>query len=247
VQQNLTPSQNLVLAGISKSFGSRKVLDDLHLLIPSQSIFFIVGPSGCGKTTALRIIAGLETPDRGDVRIGAESVLATPPAKRGIGLVFQNYGLWPHMSVLQHLEFALISQKMNREQKIERISKILSIVGLQEFSQSMPSQLSGGQQQRLALARSLSLVPNFLLLDEPFSNLDLKLRRQVISSLRMIREKFKMTVVIISHDIESVITPDDYIAVLDAGRVLQTGLYQDVVANPMSRQVSEALNVEDKR
>jgi ABC-type Fe3+/spermidine/putrescine transport system ATPase subunit len=234
----------LNIAGVSKRFAARQVLVDLSLTVPSESILFIAGPSGCGKSTLLRVIAGLESQESGRITVDGRCLDGLSPAQRGLGLVFQNYALWPHMTVTEHLEFALGGLKLPRNELMERIGATLRLVELAEYGSVHPAKLSGGQQQRLALARSLVLSPKLLLLDEPFSNLDLKLRRQVISALRAIQREVHLTFVIVTHDIEAVIQPQDRLAVLRAATgelksLVQEGTYEEVSSNPSDDSVRE--------
>ena len=169
---------NLRLINIVKTFGQTRAIDTLNLVVEDGELLTLLGPSGCGKTTTLRAVAGFVTPDSGDIFIGERRISTLAPEKRGIGLVFQNYALWPHMTVFQNLAFGLKLKKMTKLQIEEKVAEGLAIVKLEEHGDRYPRQLSGGQQQRVALARALVLEPDILLLDEPLSNLDALLREQ---------------------------------------------------------------------
>ena len=189
---------------ISKSFGTKKVLDVISLEVPSGSLSFFTGPSGCGKTTLLRIIAGLETQDRGRILFDTNDVTDVACEKRHVGMVFQNYALWPHMSVSQNISFPLEIQNVSKSDIDQRTVELLSRVGLAGLGDRFPHELSGGQQQRVALARALAVNPKVLLMDEPFSNLDSALRTEVRQYVQTIHTQQQITVIIVSHDAEDI-------------------------------------------
>jgi putative spermidine/putrescine transport system ATP-binding protein len=231
----------LGLQGISKSFGSTKVLQPLQLEVQAGEMLALLGPSGCGKTTTLRLIAGFERPDTGQVTIGGRDVTALPPNKRGLGMVFQSYSLFPHMSVAENVAFGL---KMHGTPAAERgrITKtMLQIVRLEQFADRRVQQLSGGQQQRVALARALATEPAVLLLDEPLGALDKSLRERMQFELRELQRRFAITTILVTHDQEEALTMSDRVAVMSAGTVVQVGRPTEVYERPRNRFVSEFL------
>jgi ABC-type Fe3+/spermidine/putrescine transport system ATPase subunit len=206
---------------LSKTFAGKVILKDFSCTIPPASITFFSGPSGCGKTTLLRIIAGLETPDPTTPRCGIyfdeQDITMVPPQERGVGFVFQNYALWPHMNVFDHCLFPIVIKRTPTEADKQAIQEMLGQLGLQGFEQRFPHELSGGQQQRVALARALVGAPRVLLLDEPFSNLDPKLRAEARKLLEELHQRLSIPILIVSHD------PDDA-AALATQQILMTTL-----------------------
>ncbi|MFZ4215051.1 ABC transporter ATP-binding protein [Pantoea endophytica] len=233
----------LEIRHISKSFKSQNVLNDLSLDIKPGEIFTLLGASGCGKTTLLRIIAGLEVPNEGRLTFNGE-VWAdplqdkfVPPQKRGIGLVFQSYAVWPHLSVFENVAYPLRNQKLSREVIRDKTLKTLKAVGLADYEKRAAHQLSGGQQQRVAMARALVSDPALLLLDEPFSNLDISVRKQLRQELKELQRKQGLTVVLVTHDQEDAFALSDRIAVINAGRVEQLGTPAQIHDNPATSVV----------
>lgn len=228
----------LEIRHIVKTFEGHRVLDDLSLEIRQGEIFTLLGASGCGKTTLLRILAGLETPDQGRVYfqgqpwVDSPGKTSLPPQKRGIGLVFQSYAVWPHLNVFDNVAYPLRNQKLPRAQIREKVLSILESVGLAGYEQRATHQLSGGQQQRVAMARALVGDPALLLLDEPFSNLDVGLRKQLRQELKDLQKRLGLTVVLVTHDQEDAFALSDRIAVLKAGRVEQIGSAEDIHDRP---------------
>ena len=208
---------------LTKRFGPLTVVDRATFAIEEGELFTLLGPSGCGKTTLLRLIAGFYAPDGGEVRFGDRVVNDVPPHERGIGMVFQNYALWPHMTVSENIGYGLKLRKLGRSEIAERIEGVLGKVRLAGLGDRYPGQLSGGQQQRVALARALVLNPEILLLDEPLSNLDAKIRVQVRQEIRKLQQELGITTVYVTHDQEEALTLSDRIAVFNQGRVFQVG------------------------
>ncbi len=227
----------LRLRGLRKSFGDVIAVDGLDLDVPEGAICALLGPSGCGKTTTLRLIAGLEQPDAGTVEIGGEEVAgpgrSVPAERRRIGMVFQDYALFPHMDVAANVGYAL-----GRRPDREKVAAALETVGLGGLGKRNPHQLSGGQQQRVALARALVAEPRALLLDEPFSNLDAGLRARVREEVREILAAQKLTSVFVTHDQEEALSVADVVAVVNEGRVEQVGTPEDVYSRPTTRWVA---------
>ncbi len=234
-------AESLELENVSKRFGAVAAVEPLTLAVQAGALLALLGPSGCGKTTTLRIIAGFERPDSGLVRIGGRDVTPEPPNRRRLGMVFQNYSLFPHMTVAENIAFGLKMAKVPRSEIPSRVSEALSLVRLPGFEDRSPAQLSGGQQQRVALARSLITSPAVLLLDEPLGALDKNLRESMQFELRQLQKRLGITTVLVTHDQEEALTMSDSVAVMNHGRVLQVGPPQEVYARPKERFVSEFL------
>jgi spermidine/putrescine transport system ATP-binding protein len=227
------------LRGVSKHFGSVAAVEDVSLTIGDGEFFSLLGPSGCGKTTTLRLIAGFELPDRGEVFIGGKLQGETPPYKRPANTVFQNYALFPHMRVGENVAFGLQMRKVPREEIRRRVSEALEMVRLPGLEHRKPDQLSGGQQQRVALARALVNEPEVLLLDEPLGALDLKLRKEMQLELKNLQERVGITFVYVTHDQEEALTMSDRIAVMKGGRVLQVDAPHRIYERPVNRFVAD--------
>lgn len=226
------------LRGIVKSFGPIQVISHLDLEIGAGEFVALVGPSGCGKSTLLRMIAGLEDPTEGAISIGGQRVNDRSPKDRGIAMVFQNYALYPHMSVQQNMEFSLKLSKLGAKEIAARIEEASEILGLQELLSRKPSQLSGGQKQRVAMGREIVRRPKVLLFDEPLSNLDAQLRSKVRAEIAQIHKKFKSTVIYVTHDQVEAMTLADRIAVLNRGNLEQLGSPMDVYHSPRTQFVA---------
>ncbi|NTI46165.1 ABC transporter ATP-binding protein [Agrobacterium rhizogenes] len=230
----------LTIQSLKKSFDGRTVLDGVDVSIEDGKIFTVLGDSGCGKTTLLRILAGLETADSGRIEFNGATWVDSaarhllPPQNRGIGLVFQSYAIWPHMTVGQNVAYPLRRAGLKRQDIAERVSQTLAIVGLAGFEQRSATRLSGGQQQRVAMARALAPEPKLLLLDEPFSNLDVSLRSQLRRELKDIQQRLGLTIVLVTHDQLDAFTLSDQVAVMRAGRVEQIGTAQEIYERPAS-------------
>lgn len=216
---------------VVKRYGDVTAVKPLNLTIPSGALHFLLGPSGCGKTTTLRMLAGLEAPTSGKIYFDNIDVTEQPAAERGIGMVFQNYALWPHMTVLQNIEYGLKLRKIGKSELEGRIREVLEFTQLSSYAERLPGQLSGGQQQRVALARALAIRPNVLLLDEPLSNLDAKLRLEMRENITRIHKKTGITTVYVTHDQKEALSMGTNISVMRAGDLIQTDtprrLYRD--------------------
>lgn len=231
----------VTLKNLTKVYGSNTVVDHINLTVPDGTLTSILGPSGCGKTTTLRMIAGFEVPQDGDILFDDVSVAKTPVNKRGIGMVFQSYALFPHMTVYQNVAYGLEQQKVKGEELKTRVMDALKMVHMEEFASRKPRQLSGGQQQRVALARALVIRPRVLLLDECLSALDKKLRVEMQSELRRILEECGVTTFFVTHDQEEAMTLSDSIVVMNHGIIEQTGSPYEVYERPRNRFVASFL------
>ncbi len=227
------------LAEVSKLFGEFTAVNNIDLHIQDGEFFSLLGPSGCGKTTTLRMIAGFEQPTFGEIYIHGQPVAGIPPYKRPVNTVFQNYALFPHMSVAENVAFGLQMKKLAKNEIEKRVDEVLELVQLPDFSSRHPKQLSGGQQQRVALARALVNKPEVLLLDEPLGALDLKLRKAMQLELKQIQSEVGITFIYVTHDQEEALTMSDRIAVMDAGMVQQVGTPRDIYEQPNNRFVAD--------
>lgn len=224
---------------LTKHFGETRVLDRVDLNIEAGEMFFLLGPSGCGKTTLLRHIAGFYTPDAGSVWFGETDVTRVPPHRRETAMMFQSYALWPHLTVAENVAFGLEERKAPKAEIAARVQEALAAVQLGSLGERRIQQLSGGQQQRVALARALVVRPRCLLLDEPLSNLDAKLRLDMRSEIRRICKDFRLTAVYVTHDQEEALSMADRLAVMAGGRLAQVGTPREVYRNPVNRMVAE--------
>jgi spermidine/putrescine ABC transporter ATP-binding subunit len=224
---------------VSKYYGEVHALDDVSLSISNGELFTVLGPSGCGKTTFLRTVAGFELVDSGSISFDEVDVTMLPAHKRNAGMVFQNYALWPHMSVFENVAYGLKVRKTKKAEIKERVEKMLMLVKLEGMGDRTPHQLSGGQQQRVALARALVINPTVLLLDEPLSNLDAKLRLEMRTEIRRIQRDLGITTLYVTHDQEEAMSISDRIAVMYTGRVVQVDSPRDLYFRPKSQFVSE--------
>ncbi|UNQ73811.1 ABC transporter ATP-binding protein [Infirmifilum sp. NZ] len=231
----------LYLEGVTKRYGNVTAVNNVTLEIEKGKLVSILGPSGCGKTTTLRIIAGLTTPDSGRVYLEDRDITFLPPEKREMGMVFQNYALWPHMTVYENVAFPLRARGLSKDEIERRVREYLELVRLYELRDRYPYQLSGGQQQRVALARALAVNPKVLLLDEPLSNLDAKLRDEMRVELREIQRKLGITAVYVTHDQVEALALSDYIALMKDGKVVQFGTPKEVFFNPADEFVASFL------
>ncbi len=225
-----------------KAFGQGKAavraLDDVSVTIAQGEFFTLLGPSGCGKTTLLRLIAGFDTPTSGQILLGGEDITHLPPNKRPVNTVFQSYALFPHLTVAQNIGFGLQMQNRPRAEVAETVARMLALVQLEPMADRKVAQLSGGQQQRVALARALAPSPKVLLLDEPLSALDLKLRKEMQIELKRLQRETGITFVFVTHDQEEALTMSDRIAVMQAGRIQQTGDPREIYTKPANRFVA---------
>ena len=231
----------LQLVHLTKSFGGVVALAPTSFSVPAGQMCALLGPSGCGKTTTLRIIAGFETPDAGSVVIAGRDRTNDPPQRRKLGMVFQNYSLFPHMTVAQNVAFGLRMAGLPRGEIEARTRRMLDVVHLPHHGERYPNQLSGGQQQRVALARSLVTEPSMLLLDEPLGALDKNLREEMQFELRQLQREFGITTLLVTHDQEEALTMSDMIVVMNRGAILQVGAPTEVYERPRNRFVSEFL------
>jgi ABC-type Fe3+/spermidine/putrescine transport system ATPase subunit len=227
------------LRGVLKRFGGVRAVDGASLEIGDGELFTLLGPSGCGKTTLLRLIAGFYAPDRGEIWFGDRRVDGLRPYARNIGMVFQNYALWPHMTVRANIAYGLKLRKLPAATVAERVEAGLRKVNLVGLELRYPGQLSGGQQQRVALARALVLNPDILLLDEPLSNLDAKIRVQVRAEIRKLQKDLGITTVYVTHDQEEALSLSDRVAVMRDGRVLQVASPKELYERPVGRFVAD--------
>lgn len=236
-------SPTISIRNVSKSFGKGiyaiRVLDDVSLDIGKREFFTLLGPSGCGKTTLLRLIAGFETTDAGTIAIEGRDVTAAPPFHRPVNTVFQSYALFPHLTVEQNVAFALEEQRVGRDAIRTRVGEVLEMVRMNAFGGRRPAELSGGQQQRVALARALAPRPRVLLLDEPLSALDLKLRKEMQIELKRLQTETGITFVFVTHDQEEALTMSDRIAVMSSGNILQVGSPREIYDTPANRFVAD--------
>lgn len=230
---------DLILKNIQKSFGSHRVIQDLDLHIKSGEFVTLLGPSGCGKTTLLRMIAGLETIDSGELYIGGKPMAGLPAQKRPIGMVFQSYALFPHMNVRNNITFGLKIQKKDEHVIFEKLDWVIPLLGLEGLEERLPKEISGGQRQRVALARALVLDPEVLLLDEPLSNLDAALRELAMEELKRIHSQVGKTIVYVSHNQAEAMTMSQRIAVLNKGDLEQYARPMELYDNPATRFTAE--------
>ncbi len=233
---------------VGKSYGPVEVVKNFSFSIADGEFVAFLGPSGCGKTTSLRMIAGLEKNTTGTIHIGdrlvsnPEEGLFLPPEKRNVGMVFQSYAVWPHMDVFENVAFPLRVAKTQKSEISDRVQDVLKTVELSGLEKRMPNQLSGGQQQRVALARGLVAEPDVLLLDEPLSNLDAKLREKMRHDIRRIQQQLKMTVVYVTHDQIEATEMSDRMLIMNRGEIVQSGTPQEIKATPRNEFVADFLS-----
>ncbi|MEJ6607534.1 MAG: ABC transporter ATP-binding protein [Candidatus Planktophila sp.] len=231
-------TNGLELIGLTKILGGRVIIDDLNLVVEKGEMVSLLGPSGCGKTTTLRMIAGFLIPEKGTVNVAGKDVTKLSPEKRPSAMVFQNYALWPHMTVFKNVAYPLKIRKMSKAEIEKRVHEVLTVVNLMHHKDSRPSQISGGEQQRVALARALVQEPDILLLDEPLSNLDAKLRVKVREDIRDLQRRLKITTVIVTHDQDEALSISDRIAVMNEGRIEQFSTPQELYDQPATEYVA---------
>jgi len=224
---------------VTKVLGQARAVDNLSLDIGAGELFFLLGPSGCGKTTALRLIAGFYSPDEGRILFNNKDQSRVPPHKRNTGMVFQNYALWPHMDVRSNVAYGLKMRDVARSDVQQRVKRALEIVHMHPYAERMPNQLSGGQQQRVALARALVIEPDVVLLDEPLSNLDAKLRIDMRAQIKDIHRSIGRTMIYVTHDQAEALSMADRIAVMRRGRLVQAGTPRELYTRPRSAFVAE--------
>lgn len=237
----------IVFEDVTKRFGTNTVVDDLNLTIEDGEFVTLLGPSGCGKTTTLRMLAGFAQPDGGSIKVDGKVYSSpdsvVPPEQRGMGMVFQNYAVWPHMTVFQNVAFGLQVLKRPKDETESKVARILEIVGLKGLEKRYPAQLSGGQQQRVALARSLVVEPSILLLDEPLSNLDAKLREHMRWELKELQQRIRITFVYVTHDQAEAMALSDRVAVMSAGKLQQYGPPREIYQRPANRMVADFMGL----
>jgi len=231
--------EKIVIQYISKNYGSEQVLDKVSFSVFNGEFLSILGPSGCGKTTLLRILIGILEPDTGKILKDGTDITHAHPSTRGMGIVFQNYALFQNMTVLGNVEYALRVKKSTREKARETAVEIIGLVGLSDHFKKKPSQLSGGEQQRVALARTLAMAPDIILLDEPMSALDIATRLQLRDELKDIQKKFKTTMVYVTHDQEEAFAMSDRIMIMDAGKMQQIDSPENIIDNPANDYVAD--------
>jgi putative spermidine/putrescine transport system ATP-binding protein len=229
----------LDIEGLARRYGDFYAVRDVSLQVADGEFLVLLGPSGCGKTTTLRMVAGFVEPSAGRVRLAGREVTLLPPWKRNTGMVFQSYALFPHLTVAQNVAFGLEMRKLAKAEIGKRVAEALALVRLSGFDGRLPRQLSGGQQQRVALARALAIRPDVLLLDEPLSNLDAKLRQEVRVEIRELQQKLGLTTVMVTHDQEEALTMADRLVVMSEGSVRQIGTQRDLYERPADRFVAD--------
>src|SRR6185295_12759752 len=229
----------LELDRVGKQFGPQTVVDDFTLAVGKGEFISFLGPSGCGKTTTLQMIAGFLDPSRGAIRLEGRDLTAIHPAKRGLGIVFQSYALFPHMTAAENVSFGLEMRRVPRAERAERVRATLAMVGLAGYEDRYPRRMSGGQQQRVALARALVIRPTVLLLDEPLSNLDLKLREEMRLEITSLQRRLGITTILVTHDQGEALVVSDRVAVMNKGQIEQIAPPIDIYERPASRFVAE--------
>jgi ABC-type Fe3+/spermidine/putrescine transport system ATPase subunit len=224
----------LELIDVSKKFGDVDAIKEISLQVKFNEMFFLLGPSGCGKTTTLRIIAGLENVDKGKIFINDKDVTYTSPHKRDTAIVFQRWALFPHKTVYQNIAFGLRMKKKNRKEISKKVWESLKLVGLSGYEERYPNELSGGQQQRISLARAMVVEPTLLLLDEPLSNLDLNLRKQMRSEIVRLHRELKLTSIYVTHDQDEALSMGDRVAVMNEGKIIEIAPPRELYESPVS-------------
>jgi len=228
----------LKVNSLSKNFGKVKAVTEVSFEATEGKVLSLLGPSGCGKTTTLRCIAGFENPDTGEISLDDRKITHIPPEKRGIGMVFQNYALWPHMTVYANLAFGLQIKKIPKDEIPKKIKRVLSMVRLEGYENRYPRQMSGGQQQRIAMARALVFEPEIMLLDEPLSNLDAQLREEMRFEFTELQKKLGITAVYVTHDQAEALVISDKIVILNKGTIVQSGSPKEIYSNPKNKFVA---------
>lgn len=228
----------ITVDNVTKRYGNKTVIDGLSLNIEAGEFFTLLGPSGCGKTTLLRMIIGFNSIEGGEIRINDKVINNIPVNKRNMGMVFQNYAIFPHMSVKENVAFGLKKKKLSKAEIEKKVDEILKVVKIEEFKDRMPDQLSGGQQQRVALARAIVTYPQVLLMDEPLSNLDAKLRVEMRNAIKDIQQQIGITTVYVTHDQEEALSVSDRIAIMESGKIKQIGSPRKIYERPENIFVS---------
>ena len=236
----------LELKNVSKSFGEKEVVKDLSLDLPKGELLCLLGASGCGKTTTLKMISGFLKTDKGQILVDGQDITALEPEKRPVSTVFQSYALFPHMSVLDNVIYGLKFQGIRKKDAMDMGMEYLKIVDMEEYARASIGEISGGQQQRVALVRSLITKPKVLLLDEPLSNLDAKLRVKMREEIREIQKRYEITMVFVTHDQEEAMVLGDQIAIMDEGRLVQIGKPEDVYLHPQNAFARDFLGISNQ-
>lgn len=236
----------ITLKNIEKYFGKSKVLDNINIDIEKGEFVSLLGPSGCGKTTLLRIISGLESKNSGEIYVDGKEISKVSPVKRNIGIVFQNYVLFPNLTVYENIAYGLVNKKVKKEEIEKKVNNILDKIDLKHIKHKYPKQLSGGQQQRVALARAVVLSPKILLLDEPLSALDAKVRETLRKEIKALQKDLGITTIMVTHDQEEALTMSDKIVVINEGEIMQIGAPEEVYKNPANNFTADfigAINI----
>ena len=231
-------SKRIVIDHCDKFYGGFKAINDVSLDIKAGEFFTLLGPSGCGKTTLLRMIAGFNSIEKGEIRFGDQVINKVPAYERNIGMVFQSYAIFPHLTVEQNVAYGLKPRKVSKEETKRRVQQAMDLTQISQYAKRQPQQLSGGQQQRVALSRAIVIEPDLLLMDEPLSNLDAKLRVQMRTSIREIQRSLDITTIYVTHDQEEALAVSDRIAVMNMGVVEQVGRPYDIYAHPVNEFVA---------
>jgi spermidine/putrescine ABC transporter ATP-binding subunit len=234
---------NIQLQNVVKRFGTLEAVSHVSLEVRDSELFTLLGPSGCGKTTILRLIGGFHKPDGGEIYFNGKAVTPVPPYERNIGMVFQNYALWPHMTIFENIAYGLRLKRLPKGEISSKVHHALKLVNLTGLEKRYPGQLSGGQQQRVALARALVLNPHVLLLDEPLSNLDAKIRLQVRAEIRKLQKELAITTIYVTHDQEEALTLSDRIAVINQGKLQQIGSPRNLYETPQNPFVADFIGI----
>ena len=232
-------SQRVLIESVTKEYGEFKAVNDISLEIKSGEFFTLLGPSGCGKTTLLRMIAGFNKIDKGEIKFDERIINNLPPQKRNIGMVFQNYAIFPHLTVKENVAYGLKPRKVKGAELEERVTNAMKLMQIDQYADRLPSKLSGGQQQRVALARAVVITPDILLMDEPLSNLDAKLRVEMRTSIKKLQKSLGITTVYVTHDQEEALAISDRIAIMNQGKVMQTGKPETIYRKPINRFVAD--------
>ncbi|WP_420064333.1 ABC transporter ATP-binding protein [Pectobacterium colocasium] len=248
MQKNTSPAAapHIVIDHLHVGYGTTAVLNDIHLEIAQGEFVALLGSSGCGKTTLLRTVAGFSSPRSGTIRVNGQDMTQAPPEKRGMALVFQSYALWPHMTVAQHIAYGLRLRRVPRAEIASRVAELETMLGLAGLSARKPAELSGGQRQRVALGRALAVRPDILLLDEPLSNLDARIRLQLRDEIRALQQRLGLTAIHVTHDREEAMVMADRIVILNQGRIMQAGSPQEVYHHPASSFVAAFMGAENR-
>lgn len=231
-------SQNVIIKDVVKIYGDFNAVDHISLEMKEGELFTLLGPSGCGKTTLLRMIAGFNSIESGTIAFGSKVINEIPAHKRNIGMVFQNYAIFPHMTVFENVAYGLKARKVSKEEIEKRVNEALEMVQIQNLKDRQPANMSGGQQQRVALARAIVIHPDILLMDEPLSNLDAKLRVQMRTTIKKVQKKLGITTIYVTHDQEEALAISDRIAVMNHGVIQQVGVPQEIYTRPVNEFVA---------